>query len=475
MRTSYTMTPKAPPRGAGFQPAQKKKEGLDFGALAADRVASAPKAAQQAAAAQPPKQYPNPEWQPQKAIQTPQPKPPPGGVQPGAQKVAPAAPVEAKQKALDLFGAKLGAKAKTTPEMAGPKAPPQYGQGPVSGSRSGGAGYGNIGEDASGRAQNAGSTGAKAEPKQPSRWLSKSENPGPGYYWDSEKNTWQPTPAELLPAGVSLDDTGWTYTEKDGWTYAPKDASVSALDKEVAAALKGSPEDYGMSPELLAKAKQSILGQGAQAKTDISQQLAGRGLGASGLVGSGFAGVDVGTQQALTDLDVQNWQAGVDARINELKTLLTAQGNQMSEANRKAIADQIADLDKAKFDYEKEQQAEADLWTASNNVLALTGAEAWGAGAWAFFMDMISSGVPAEEAAKSLIVGKDTSTGLQTLSIDPRKAPPPPNWEGTEAEWRSLTPQQMSDAYVAWMAEQSYDSYDWDTNYGGFTPGTEPA
>lgn len=469
MRNSFTSMPRAPMRGDVVAP--KKQTG--FGALAEERVA---KQAQQKMPVKP-KDYPNPEWdeagmqkqmpaQAPKQMQAPQPQPkqPTGGLVAGPGKVA--QPKGQRAAALDQFAMRIkdpnAVKKATTADMAGA----DYGRAPAPSNRSGGTGYGNISEDASGHAQDAGVTGGQGT-TAPSKFYDKSQNPGPGYQWDSVVGVWKPVPKSQLPAGVSLDDPGWDYTEKDGWQYDPNKAGGSAIDAELAAALKGTPEDYGMSPEMKAQAKQNILNQAAQAKADLSQTMAGRGLGASGLTGAGFGQIDVGTMSTLTDLDVADWQAGVDNRINELKTLLTARGNELSEKNRREIADKIAELESAKFEDQKAQQAEADTWTAMNNLMAQAGADAFSPGAWALVMEQLSNGVSPQEAFKSFTVGVDSNTGLKTLRLDPKYAPPPPDWKGTLEEWRQLSDEEMNQAYEDWKAGSSYDDEDY-----VFTEGT---
>jgi hypothetical protein len=116
---------------------------------------------------------------------------------------------------------------------------------------------------------------------------------------------------------------------------------------------------------------------------------------------------------ALTDMEVQNWQAGVDARINELKTLLTARGNELSEKNRREIADQIALLEKAKFEDAQAQQDEADEWTALSNIMLQFGGEQWTPAAWSWALRQLKNGIPVGEIARYLKVG-----GGATIQVD---------------------------------------------------------
>lgn len=236
-----------------------------------------------------------------------------------------------------------------------------------------------------------------------------------GKAWDGKSGMWVDQSSDYaLPAGVG-ENTPGVYFDPDmnEWVYDPEHgADMNAIDAQVEKALTSKPEDYGMSPELLAENESKIDRQGADAKAKLSQQLAGRGIGSSGLAGTGFGNIDVGTISAKTDLRTSNFQTGVEARINELKTLLTAHGNELSEKNRVEIAKQIADADKAKFEFEKLSQKESDQFTFLQESLASAGGKQWGLGAEAEVLKLLQSGMSYADVLTKLVVNPDGTMNL---------------------------------------------------------------
>ena len=408
MRNSFTSMPRAPMRGDTVAP----KKAMGFGALAEERVAKhaqvpkvqAPKPVQAVAqAAKPPANMLAPAQAPkQMQVQKPEAKAPggmTGDYRAPAQKPDQTS-ADVRGAALQKFGQRIqdpnAIKKATTPDMAGQK--------PIRGAYVASK-YPTINPSDLPDVPKVNMEAVDAYKAS----IDETQNPGPGNEWDAKfknpdgsQGRWVKTALDEMPPGVALDDPGWYYT-KDGWVYDPNVAGGKAIDDELAQALKGKPEDYGMSEELKAKAKQSLLNQAAQAKADLSQSMAGRGLGASGLTGAGFGQIDVGTQMALTDMEVQNWQAGVDARINELKTLLTARGNELSEKNRREIADQISELEKAKFEYEQSSQEESDRHTLLNNLIAQLGGEQWDPDALSWAYSQLDKGMSYADVIKALV------------------------------------------------------------------------
>lgn len=288
-----------------------------------------------------------------------------------------------------------------------------------------------------------------------------------GKQWDYKTERWvdlDPYSSAQLPPGVDENTPGVFFdAEKNLWVYDPEGGADSdAIDAQLEAALTSSPEDYGMSDKLLAENLQGIDRQGADAKSKLSQQLAGRGLGASGLAGSGFGNIDVGTQAAKTELLTQNFQTGVEARLNELKTLLTAHGNELSEKNRVEIAKQIADAEKQQREYEKLSQKEADQFTFLHNTLANLGSDQWDADAYAYALKLIKGGASYEDVLDMFEVADKGGTPTVFLTSKAKKAAagntstpaagaedttdtgdevdtsnPPPGW-GSPADWTTV-------------------------------------
>ena len=467
MRNSFTSVPKAPLRGDVVQ----KKPASAFAALADERVAKQAKPASGG--------YPNPEWKPPQAaaakqmapaqppqqmkMQQPQTKAPggmTGDYKPQAKTTGGQPDVRAA--ALQKFGQSIQdpnvTKKATTPDMAGQK-PTRGAYAPKQ--------YPTFNPDDLPDAPKVNMDAVEAYKAS----IDETKNPGPGYEWDAKvknpdgsQGRWVKTSLDKMPPGVALDDPGWTWTNGE-WVYDPNKAGGAAIDTELAAALKGTPEDYGMSEEMKGKAKQSILNQAAQAKADLSQAMAGRGLGSSGLTGSGFGQIDVGTQMALSDMEIQNWQAGVDNRINELKTLLTARGNELSEKNRREIADQIAELEKAKFEYEQSSQEESDRHTLLNNLIAQLGGEKWAPETLSQAYEMLDAGVSYTDVIKAIQPDSNNKLLLAAAKADAGESDDGDGISGFEGKPATEGEDYVEPDVVTWHSasqadrEKAYDEY----------------
>lgn len=184
--------------------------------------------------------------------------------------------------------------------------------------------------------------------------------------------------------------------------------------KGTLAALTTPLSEYGFTPEELAAQEDQIIRQAAEAKAKLAQQMAGRGLGGSGLEIAGLGNVDVGALSAVTDLQTENKALQIESRLNEIKTFLGAYGDQLDNETRIKLAQEAADLQKEMFEYDKGEQKESDRHTMLNNLIAQLGGEQWDPDALAWAYDQLDSGASYSDVVKAMFTGSD-----QDVTVSP--------------------------------------------------------
>lgn len=194
-----------------------------------------------------------------------------------------------------------------------------------------------------------------------------------------------PTTAQPAP--------GWDWQKDRGWMPQEEgiDTPKEGIDEYFLDVLSGSPEDYLM-PEDVMKAKQAgLFNEAAIARRKLNDQLGARGIGASGIAASQLGGIDVATQQAIGDLEAQDWAQAQEAYQNRLQTLggLAMQG--LSEENRLKV-----------LDAQMESEKQAAAWTAAQEFAASVGADRWSPEAIQAYWKHILAGKSPEEAAAAL-------------------------------------------------------------------------
>lgn len=216
-------------------------------------------------------------------------------------------------------------------------------------------------------------------------------------------------PANTTPLRADLP-TGEDPSASIDWEGLADALGIEGLQDQVKettakgtlAALTTPLSEYGFSPDELAAQEDQIIRQAAEAKAKLAQQMAGRGLGGSGLEIAGLGNVDVGALSAVTDLQTENKALQIESRLNEIKTFLGAYGDQLDNETRIKLAQEAADLQKEMFEYDKEQQAQSDKHTLLNNALAQIGAEQWDPDALAWAYDQLDAGASIQEVLRAL-------------------------------------------------------------------------
>ena len=129
------------------------------------------------------------------------------------------------------------------------------------------------------------------------------------------------------------------------------------------------------SDEDKAAFEQMVDKQAAQGKADMSQQMGGRGMGASGLVGSGFGNIDSQAASQIQDFHIQARQMDVENELNRLKTVAQVYGQTLTEEQRMEIFEKMNALEQEKWADDQERMDKQDGWNAILNEMGLKGDE----------------------------------------------------------------------------------------------------
>lgn len=205
------------------------------------------------------------------------------------------------------------------------------------------------------------------------------------------------------------DEAGITSFNPDGTPKqvtvdpATSDTVLQALRDELQELLGSEGEGF-FTDEELAEQGALIQGQAQQAASNLAQQMAMRGMGASGLAGAGFGDIAAKEFAELTDLAVQNKIAGDEARRANLAAIGQVLTGLQSDETRK-------ELFKMGEEARKEEQRETSMWNFLNNALGLTQADMWDPESQAAIMEDIANGVPYSEIVANItfepVVGQD--------------------------------------------------------------------
>ena len=201
---------------------------------------------------------------------------------------------------------------------------------------------------------------------------------------------------------------------------ATVDSTLQALRDELRDLLDSEGEGFFTDDELTAQAQQ-IQAKADEAATKLAQQMAMRGMGASGLAGAGFGGIAAQEFGELTDLAIQNKIAGDEQRraniaaISGMLTALTGDETkkelfEMAERNRRT------------------EQEVADSWNFLNDELGLSLGDKWDPASKASALEALYNGVPVYEVMRGITyeVRKDPATGNDISVAFYQSSPPTP-------------------------------------------------
>lgn len=243
------------------------------------------------------------------------------------------------------------------------------------------------------------------------------------------------------------------------------------LVDQIAGILGGSSKGLYTDEELQAQA-QTVIGQADEAKAALAQQMAMRGMGASGLYGSGFGNIDSNLIDTLNDLALQNKALGTEVDLKKLGISSSMLANLLGDETRRMIFEE-------QLKYQKEQDAMSNADIIRQNLAAALGGSKWDEDAYAAAGEAFASGVPLYEIEKSveknaageLVLKEGGLETLQGLTAEAQENPgasdkvylndwaqsmlddPGQYAEGSEAK------ETLDAMYADWMANKPKDTY----------------
>jgi len=147
-------------------------------------------------------------------------------------------------------------------------------------------------------------------------------------------------------------------------------------------------EETGISKEEL-EGQISQLKQASSSEiAKFAQQMAARGMGASGLTGQGMGQIASQTVGAIANLRFENAKLAIDEKLNKMKAYMAMYQQGMSEENRMAIFDMMHSLEWDKWNTQKEQDSLSNKYIEFNNMAGL--AQIYDEGALAYILDKLS-------------------------------------------------------------------------------------
>jgi len=174
------------------------------------------------------------------------------------------------------------------------------------------------------------------------------------------------------------------------------DSLIEALKSAVMEGLIGESEGLYTDEEMEAQA-QAVIGQADEAKAALAQQMAMRGMGASGLYGSGFGNIDSQLIDTLNDLALQNKALGTEVDLKKLGISATALANMLQEESRRSMFD-------AQMEYQKSLDDMSNRDIYKQNIAAALGAKKWDAQSSALVSQMMDAKVPWSDIEELLTV-----------------------------------------------------------------------
>jgi len=255
---------------------------------------------------------------------------------------------------------------------------------------------------------------------------------------------------DFSPKGVerqkiiqSLIDQGIISPDADPATAS---AVLQALREELMDLLGSENEGFFTDEELAAQGTQ-IKAQAQQAASNLAQQMAMRGMGASGLAGVGFGDIAATELSELTDLAVQNKIAGDEARRANMAALGSLLTGLQSDETRK-------ELFKMGEEARRSEQEVADSWNFLNNELGLSQGDKWDTSSKADVLEALANGVPVYEVMRGITYDtqKDPATGdMINVAVYNPPEPKPDGESSDEASVGSASPFSADMTESEWM------------------------
>lgn len=258
--------------------------------------------------------------------------------------------------------------------------------------------------------------------------------------------------------GNSLDMSGKPFKPYDSYTESEqKEADLTSEIVNQIFDYLG--EETGISKEELAGQISQLKMASSEQIAKFAQQMAARGMGASGLTGQGMGQIASQTVGAIANLRFENAKLAIDEKLNKMKAYMAMYGQGLSEENRMAIFDLMHALEQDKWDTQKEQDSLSNKYIEFNNMASL--AQVYDEGALAFILDSLSDpNKSAGDVFDSITLYKED--GLWHLK---KKADAPQDDSPDKATWAKAEKKAQSEY------EKYVNSIESDEEYANkFTP-----
>lgn len=207
-----------------------------------------------------------------------------------------------------------------------------------------------------------------------------------------------------------------------------QETMLEKTEDKVDELLAGDASDFGFTAEELAAQDEAVDKWQAQAAYDLSEQMAARGMGASGIAAHGMGQIASQAESMKLDLRVKNKQLAIDARIKELNAFLGFYGNQLSIEKQAELQDELMKLN-------SQRESAADIEAIKNNILADLKGDRYDTEALSWIDKALNEGMSQSDVIANLDVGAD---GTVTV-IDPNLGMGDEGDEGDEDEGGAST------------------------------------
>jgi len=237
-------------------------------------------------------------------------------------------------------------------------------------------------------------------------------------------------------------------------TAEPAEPTAAEIAQQKTAAVRDQVEPWlwDYMGQALGIDEEDIAGQIEQLKmaeseelANFAQQMAARGMGASGLVGAGMGQIASSTMAAMANVRFEAAKLAVEDRLNRLKSYMAFYGNILSEEIRAALQGEINSLAGSQFDYEKEQDRIADSWKWLEAWAATNGAKDYGPGVLAEISRHLHTINPATGQYY-------TREEIMEQFLDVALVPDGQGGQYKQVTWKGLYEENMP-TYAPWLKE----------------------
>jgi hypothetical protein len=281
---------------------------------------------------------------------------------------------------------------------------------------------------------------------------------------------------------IGWQDGEGNQFDKSGNAIEPKDEKQTEGDyksSEFQSQMEGQFVDWlnegtGISKEELASQVDQLKQASSSKIAKFAQQMAARGMGASGLTGQGMGQIASQTIGAIANLRFESAKLSVEEKLNKMKAYMAMYGQVLSEANRQSNFADMSKLEQEKFLWQQFQDKLENEFAKLNNLSSL--AQSWDEDALEYAFKALTS-VPPKTAEEIMsVMSTYEKNGVTYLYLTEYKGPVDPKntakpgqkyQDGTESKVGDPKPEFPSDEAInSGKAEPSHDQEVWAKTQG---------